>query len=692
MVRILNDSATKNVFKLESHVDFENAADDKGVPKVKFQGYSGAPVNLSSYGFDHPVAYDLSGLKTPRNVPILYKHYDEIGHTTGITNDGKTLAGEGMLSVPGSSQKKVREGINNEFPWQGSMGLSVPNIQTSLKFYKNGTTVNGRNITHPLYVFHDSVLNEMTVTPFGRDSDTSFQALNEEQLMLIQNADDQAPADDKPVVTPTDDKKIVNSDDKKETPADNKPKNTPPTDDKKIVNSDDKPADPPKDNPRRYSLGETIKLGRLIERHPQYEEMIENSAEKGVPYDEIEQQVAYAEYKNSLPTPPRNSGGGGGTHHAEFEARVMLSYGVAIETISAKYGEKIADKIDNMGEMLPAEQLLHVARMEGGRYTGHSDVENMCTFLKNSGFSTYDFPNLLKRVADTMLEERWKLQAPFATRFLAEESNKDFRKTEKRRITGGEMWRNVEDDGKLQSVATGKDQYYETDLDTVGGYFQMTRQDIINDDQGVLRQLMEAMVEGAYMVPDVQLGRLMMEDPSSTGFFVTGVNSFYGTALTRANLKAKWTAVRQYSDQRGDINWNTILDDRWKVITSIYEEETAFDILQQNRIVNDTTANTKTGDKNFMYNKLDQLTYPHMASAVMGDSNFVHTGTWFLWPTNKKYSPYVIVFLRGRKKPVIESMNLPGDILGRGMRGYWDVKVNRREKQFIVRCTSNSAP
>jgi hypothetical protein len=127
-------------------------------------------------------------------------------------------------------------------------------------------------------------------------------------------------------------------------------------------------------------------------------------------------------------------------------------------------------------------------------------------------------------------------------------------------------------------------------------------------------------------------------------------------------------------------------NDRWTLITGPGLEEAAWDILKQDRIVNDTTANTKTGDKNFWFGKMDYAKFLQMNNtSLLGSGTFVSATSWVLWPSSKKASPYTINFLRGKKRPTIEAIDLPGDMLGMGVRGYWDVKINERERLFILR-------
>ena len=119
----------------------------------------------------------------------------------------------------------------------------------------------------------------------------------------------------------------------------------------------------------------------------------------------------------------------------------------------------------------------------------------------------------------------------------------------------------------------------------------------------------------------------------------------------------------------------------------LFRSETAWEILKQDYIVGDTTANTKTGSKNYWFNKFQMAMFAQMGNtSALGNVNFVASTSWVLWPKEVRFSPYEVTYLRGKKRPTIETVELPSDMLGFGTRGYWDVEVNERENTAIVRC------
>jgi len=689
----INDPSKTNylVYNDCGPVDVLNNEPDALVT-VAFTGYSGAAVNLADYGFDAPVVYDTAGIRMNNTIPLMYRHYEEIGHTIENKVEAGVLSGKGVLSIPNAKSKEVAAGMKNKFPYQASMGL-MPD-RKAIDFYSKGSIkVNNQSFNAPIYVVRNSELREMTVAPFGRDSKTSFTFVNETDLMTIKNSPPSIPPilnnePATPVAPTTPVAPVTPPVPAPVTPVQNTPVE-PVAPVAPVAPIQNAPVAPPVVAPvtpaPQASLQDFFRAQRLCNANPDYVNTIELGINNGWTDEQINNAIKLDKFEKGLPSPGRPGKNNDPQQHSLFEARVMNSYGVKIEKIEQLYGKQIADKVDSMTELSVVEQLVYCSRQAGGDYTGHSDIDLMVDYYRNSGYSGIDLPNLLRRTADTLLEERWKLNPPFATQHCKEESNKDFRKTERRRIVGGGMWGEIEDDGKLTHYKPGKDKKYTSNLTTVGAIFTMTREEVTNDDQNALRDLMDAMVESAFLVPDIQLGKLMFKAAAASTFWVNADNSFTSTALTRANLITLFQAVRQYNEGRENIDWNTLVNDKWKLIHSVSSEDEVFEILQS-RIVSNTTANTIQGEQNYLAGKLTPHVFAQMANTgVFGSSTFVSSGTYFLWPTSAKFAPYSINYLRGRKRPVIEAIDLPGDMLGRGLRGYWDVKVNERERTTVVR-------
>jgi hypothetical protein len=654
--------------------------------KLSFAGYSGQPVNLSDYGVKHPMVYNLAGISYKNSIPILYEHWEPIGHSTSIDKTDTNLSGEGVTSFPSSTTDTVVQAIKNGFPFEASMGLRIPN-QDDITFLEKGQkrTVNNREVTGPMYVAERSVLKEMTITMSGRDSNTSFGLLNKEAITMLLNS---APNPTTPEVPPTSDL----------TPT--APAHAP------VAPVQNSVPVAPAPTPAPVGRADVVKLTRLLNSYPKYAEKIEAGYEAGKSFTDIENGIKLEMFNSGLPQVPNLTPGNKSEAGSNILAHFALSLGVKPETLEKHGVDKKAIDVANKSPRWGfVETLVNIANgtESGRRFSGFSDVELVCESIKNSSrqialginnaaaYSTIDMPNLLKKTTDMMVEERWEINPPFATRYLKEESNKDFRETQRFRPGGGKIWDEVNRDGKLEMTEFGPETEYRSKLSTSGQLVVFNREQIYNDDMGVISDMLAAMVEGALIVPDMKLGKLMLVKAAGAGtFWVNADNSRTSFALNRANLSTAYNALRQYNENRGK-NYVNLINDRWTLITSISGEEAAWEILQQNKIVQETGAasGVKTGDKNYWFGKLDQAVFPQMSNTSLlnngAASTFVSEGTWLLWPSSQRYSPYSITYLRGQRRPTVESVDLPGNMLGSGVRGYWDVEINEREREAIGR-------
>ena len=675
---------------------------------LAFEGYNGGPVKLRDHGFQYDMYYNIAGITYHNKVPILYEHWTPLGHTTSVTKTATQLSGEGVPSFPSEARAKVIEALDNGFPFQASMGLRVEN-DDDIELLPKGQTriINGRNVVGPCYICNSSFMEEMTITMSGRDNSTSFTLLNGAAAIMLKNSATRinnstppgegtppvVPPTTPPIVPPTPPAPLQNS----TPPSPPTPPVTPP-----VVPPAPNPGQQQLSIPRGNALMEQFKLSKLMNVYSENMDIIENGLAQGHSTDQIEQAIKLHRWENGLAkVPAMKDSSTASSATQNIEINFALSFGVTPETLEKKgYDRKLIDNAESKVRWSFIESMVNIANCNEGsqRFTGFSDVEYMMGEIKNSNrrnllgiqnssSSNIDMPNMFKRVSEFKLEERWALQPPFATRFLKEESNQNFKPTQRIRPGGGEIWEQIKaNGGKLPMTQFGTERAYTSVLDTVGQLAIFPREVIVNDELDVISELLMAMVEGAMVVPDIKLGFRMLVQPSAAStFWVNADNSRTSFGLTRANLSTAYNDLRTYNEDRGR-NLVQLIEDRWVLLTSVELEETAWDIIKQDRIVNEPTATGKVGDKNYWFNKLDLEKFNQMANtSLFGPGPFVSAGTWMLWPKAKQFSPYSITYLRGQKRPTVETVELPENMLGFGVRGYWDVEINERERLAIGR-------
>jgi len=706
--RFNNDHASKAIPLSLENMDIEVQA--KGPARVSFVGYNGNPVMLTDYGLDYPAVYDIATMITNNKNPVLYRHKEEVGHTTEIKKpENKQVIGKAVLSIPNERTKEITGGIENGFSYQGSIGVDATTKNFQLIPAGKTLIANGREYAGPVYFIKNTRLREMTITVFGRDEETHFELLNEEERMRLKNEairlnnekpDDVTPPVVPPVTPPA--------------PAPTVPPVVPPVDPIKINNEarDDEALRIENENLKKEldllkgkGEGKAIVLFNQLSREfPENIDLIEKGFDEGKSAEDIRNSIKVHRYENNMPALPNTQRPKTKDDEftSEIKLRMCLSLNMKPEFLESKFGKEAVEKAAAKPMLSPGEMVVRVANQIGGGFDPYSDIDDVCKHIKSHqmamdqtealrlnnspGFSTVSLSNILESVSQIQLEERWKLDPPFAPRVLKEASNKDFRPTQKMRVQGGEVWDKVQKDGTLKHTTFGTENFYTTKLDTVGKMLVLDRPTIINDDMDVISDMMDAMVEGAYMVPDMKLGNLLFEAAGAGQFFVNADNSNTSTALTRTNLSARYKKLMTYNEVRGGLTWKNMVNDKWWLVIDPTMEETAWEIIKQDVIVGNTTANTIQGQKNFWFNKFEIIMFPQMSNtSLFGSGTFVSAGTWFLWPKSVKFSPYVITYLRGRKSPTIERVSLPENILGSGVRGYWDVEVDERERLLIDR-------
>ena len=244
------------------------------------------------------------------------------------------------------------------------------------------------------------------------------------------------------------------------------------------------------------------------------------------------------------------------------------------------------------------------------------------------------------------------------------------------------MWEGLDHEGKLTHFTAGKEDTWESEIDTVGQIVTFPRDVVINDDMGWINDSLTLMLEGAIMLPDYMFVRLLYEANTNGVVNTSGANqNWFTLALSDTNLSTVYEAVRRrYTEKESadsDAHMvNGTFNTRWALFHTSALEQTAWDIIKQDRIVNDTTADTKTGDRNYWYNKFDLKLINNLDNTSYHAS--ADSDVWGLIPMRDLYKPFYVRYLNNQRSPVTEIVDLPSDMLGFGVRGYWDINIGYR--------------
>ena len=278
----------------------------------------------------------------------------------------------------------------------------------------------------------------------------------------------------------------------------------------------------------------------------------------------------------------------------------------------------------------------------GYEYRPGNDAE-MTRALK-AAFSSADIPNVLSNVAQKFalagfgaVGESWRdISRAFAVN--------NFKAVKGVRLVMGGLLEPVAKGGELKHVDLS-DEAREVQAATKGSIVGITRQDLINDDLGVLSLVPERFGQMA--------GRTINKDVFGT---LSTTGSDYGAnttgALNLANLAAAYALAMAIKDGNGD-PLGAIPN---RILCSPSNFLTAKNIYQSEHI---TGASSKEGRDNVMRNILAPVTSPFLS------------GTKY-WLFNDTFKLVDVAFLNGRQTPVVETAEANFHQLGIEMRCYYD--------------------
>jgi hypothetical protein len=662
--------------------------------EFSFVGYSGGAVDLSDHGLDEQAVYNLETTTIKNNrIKMMYNHRTHIGHTKRVENTKKRVIGEGVFSIDNKITKRIKNAAEADFPYEMSMAGDARKVK--VEFHPNGVIANGRRFTKPTYLLNHYVVDEMTITEEGRDNKTFLRLSNSK-------------------LTRSDVARIKNT---AETKIKKRKKialeNARPVKTRKTVTRDEPM--PKKRRLKNTASPQKISTGTLLRLNNKYGndhgDLIARAADENWDRERLKNAIKLDRYEKGLGTGVRLSNTKAQEHDSLLEARIVKACSEDAEnTVAKHYGEKIRDRVCNMPDIGLKEFMMQCAHRVGERsFTGHSDAQKLLNFLghynkgnlggriNNAGsFSSFDMPNLFLRTTSIIMEEAWTLSGFFAKEMCYKTSQPDFKKTQRFRPQGGQMWEGLDQQGKIKHANFGDEVYYETELDTKAQMLMIDRTMVKNDDFGAIKEVLKLMVEGSKMVPDYKLVNRMLQAQGAffkayaadteTGGAGTGNDVTGGSAaLTETGLALAYDLASERTTEKGSVNWLDDIADNWTIVVATKaQERAAWDIVGQKEVVNDTTANTKTKKDNYWYKRFDIKRYPQLSNLTFNSA--ANRTNWFLWPKDNLYAPFAINWLDGIERPTVETVDAPVDQLGFGVRGYIDVDINDRESEAIVRC------
>ena len=620
----------KNPIVAVGTVSLVAAQGEEGKPdgnkRMSIVAYNGG---LMKVNWGLPVGIELSGLKWREDnaVPILCQHktysIDAIcGQATKVSHDGKTLLIDADFMPVSQDAKKVYELAKAGFKFQASVGVSAEDVLYVGE--KESAMLNGAEVKGEGYIVRAGTLNEVSIVPLGADGTT--------QTAIAAAAN-------------TETKEGKMPDDKKKQP----------------VQAAEQP-----DTATVEAAAQTAERERVasvIAACKGHEDIMAKAVNEGWTAEKAELECLRAEkvaaeqkkIEASRPGAP-----------AIIDLKASAPRDVKTVVASACMGAAMSDanvEAQCKGVDLDAAHDLAITRLSdifaafGFEYRPGNDASMMKAI--KAAFSTADIPNVLSNVAHKFVlagfgavGDEWRLISRAVPVV-------DFKAVKGVRLVMGGLLKSLAKGGELQHVDLSDDART-IQAATKGSIVGITREDLINDDLGVLSEIPERFGQMS--------GRTINKDVFGS-LSTTGSNYGANTsgALSLANLASAYALAMGIKDSDG----NPIGAIPNRILCSPSNYLTAKNIYQSELI---TGASSKEGKTNVMRNILEPITSPFLS------------GTKY-WLFNDAFALVDVAFLNGRQVPVVETASADFNQLGIQMRCYYDYGASAGEYKAALYST-----
>ncbi len=359
-----------------------------------------------------------------------------------------------------------------------------------------------------------------------------------------------------------------------------------------------------------------------------------------------------------------------------------LSIGLAETKLLASYGERILNLADPLRHIGLRELVAECARMEG------HDIPRVFgdgTATIRAGFSTMSLPGILENVMNKTLLAAYESTPIAAFDLCSIGTVSDFKEVSRYRLLGTGGFEKVAPDGELKHGKLSE-QKYSNKADTYGQILMLTRQDIINDDLSAFMDIPRQMGRsGAESIDDLfftlLLGNLNAFFSATNSNLLSGVDTaFSANSLT----KAKTTFRKQKAGPGNKAKDQKPINIRPEFLVVPVELETDAELLMGSAqlMIDAQGTPTKIPVDNPHRNKYRVISTPHLSDSYYAGAS---AKAWYLFANPNVLPAFEIVFLNGRRTPVIERVEMPPNMLGMGFRSYLDVGMNSQDSRAAVK-------
>lgn len=605
---------------LVAEKDAEGKPVEGGNKAMTINAYNGGLMNV---GWGIPVGIELAGVswREDNAIPILCLHdshdIDAIcGQAKKVKCEGSSLIVDAEFMPVSETAKKVHELAKAGFKFQASVGISpsdVLYIDKDTKAMLNGTEVEGE-----CYIVRAGVLNEVSIVPLGADNSTATAIAAASQ-----------PKKEESIMDP------------KKTPVEAA-----------------KPAEAV--TVEAAQNAERERVASVIEACKGHEDIMAQAVKEGWTAEKAELECLRAEKAETLkaerPAAP-----------SIIDLKAAAPKDAKTVTAAACMGAAMSDAVvaeQFKGVDLDAAHDLGVNRLSDifaafGYAYRPGDNASMTKAIK-AAFSTVDIPNVLSNVAHKFVLAGFGAVGEDWRKVSRAIPVTDFKAVKGVRLVMGGVLQPLAKGGELKHVSLS-DESRDLAAATKGSIVGITREDLINDDLGILSMIPERFGQMAARTINKDVFGAVSRTAGDYGANTSG-------ALNVANLATAYQLALGITDKNGDYLGampNVILASPSNYLT-------ALNIYQSEQI---TGTSSEKGKNNVMRGLLSPIT-----------SQFLGSGTAY-WLFNSSFPLVDVAFLNGRTTPVVETAEADFNQLGIQMRCYFDYGAAAGELKAAVYST-----
>lgn len=672
-------------------LDFIKAEGTNKFPLINIIAYTGGMLNLE--GIEYPVVIDLLDTKLAPVIPLLWAHNREVllGDVQSVEIDKNTFSipATGMLSAQGKKADEVRQMMLDGHKFNVSAGTQSNNMV----LVAEGKTVNinGQTFTGPFYHAKDNTVREISLLAIGAD-------VNAYAVLLAASLKGQAmwntfeeflAAIGLDITTMSDTDKAVAQKiyDNLKTKTDTTNANA---GNAAAVAAAAVDAEAAKklllasavSDYTKAIVVERERVDKINSYAVQYHNptMLIAGSKVNIATHAIKENwtvdaTENAMLKNARPT-TINAGGRNGSDTTP-DRYMILAAAIALSGKVNKperfFTPQVLDAAHKQYKgRIGLQQLLIEAAMMNG-YDGKPYIKGNLKAILKAAFSTIDIADVLTSSTNKFLVEGFNGVDDSWRELSAIGSVSDFKEIAGYRGVGSFRFEQIAPDGHIPH-GTISNEGYGNKADTYGKMLGITRQDIINDDLGVLTSVPKGLGRGGALA---LIHAFWTEFMDNSAFFVAGNNNVTTGALGLTGLGTAVAKFAKQTDENGDYIFAT---PKFLVVPTELEP-TAMDIYSQRNLVGGSTT---TFGENRYVGKFKPISSPYLS-----DSRFTGNSTtaYYLIADPNDIPVIEVVFLDGQETPTVETADVDFDQLGVQMRGYFDFGVRKQEPRGGVRST-----